>query len=293
LGTDWLTKLPFSADIDLQSIDSGIRALGVRFDGFFSGIKVFLNSMIYGIRTVLDFIPWWLLILIVFVAGWRMSGKLKNGIMYAVMLFLIGVFGLWKLMNETLAIIIASVLISLILGFPVGVLMSGSERVNRFVRPILDTMQTMPVFVYLIPAVIFFGLGNAPAVISTVIYAIVPVIRLTSHGIRQVDVEVVEAAKAFGSTRLQALIKVQIPQALPTIMAGVNQTIMMAMAMVVTCSMIGATGLGMEVLIGVNRLEIGRGIIAGTAVVIMAIVIDRLTQSSIKNIEVKNDGKQQ
>lgn len=293
MGTDWLTKFPFSADIDLQSIDSGIRAFGVRFDGFFSGIKVFLNSMIYGIRTVLDFIPWWLLILIVFVAGWRMSGKLKNGIMYAVMLFLIGVFGLWKLMNETLAIIIASVLISLILGFPVGVLMSGSERVNRFVRPILDTMQTMPVFVYLIPAVIFFGLGNAPAVISTVIYAIVPVIRLTSHGIRQVDVEVVEAAKAFGSTRLQALIKVQIPQALPTIMAGVNQTIMMAMAMVVTCSMIGATGLGMEVLIGVNRLEIGRGIIAGTAVVIMAIVIDRLTQSSIKNIEVKNDGKQQ
>lgn len=291
MDIDWLTNFPIKLPVDVESIDTSIRAFSVKHDAFFSGIKDGLNGMIWGIRTVLDILPWWLLLGIVFFAGWKLSGKIKNGIIYTVMMSMIGLFGLWSLMNETLAIIIASVLISLLLGFPVGILVSGSERANRIIRPILDTMQTMPVFVYLIPAVLFFGLGKAPAVIATVIYAIVPVIRLTSHGIRQVDVEVVEAAMAFGSTRLQALIKVQIPQAMPTIMTGVNQTIMMAMAMVVTCSMIGATGLGMEVLIGVNRMEIGRGILAGTAVVIMAIVIDRLTQSSIKNSEVGRDGK--
>lgn len=291
MDIDWLTKFPFKLPIDVKSIDTSIRAFSVKHDAFFSGIKGGLNGMIWGIRTVLDILPWWLLLGIVFFAGWKLSGRIKNGIIYTVMMSMIGLFGLWSLMIETLAIIIASVLISLLLGFPVGILISGSERANRIIRPILDTMQTMPVFVYLIPAALFFGLGKAPAVIATVIYAIVPVIRLTSHGIRQVDTEVVEAAMAFGSTRLQALIKVQIPQAMPTIMTGVNQTIMMAMAMVVTCSMIGATGLGMEVLIGINRMEIGRGILAGTAVVIMAIVIDRLTQSSIKNSEVSRDGK--
>ncbi len=146
-------------------------------------------------------------------------------------------------------------------------------------------MQTMPVFVYLIPALLFFGLGKPPAVIATTIYAIVPIIRLTSHGIRQIDKEVVEASLSFGSTRLQSLIKVQIPQALPTIMAGVNQTLMMAMSMVVTTSMIGATGLGMEVLISVNRVEIGRGLVSGTAVVIIAVLLDRITQGFINGRE--------
>ena len=192
-------------------------------------------------------------------------------------------------MNETLAIVLASVVISLLLGLPIGILISSSRRANNIMRPILDTMQTMPVFVYLIPAILFFGLGKAPAVIATTIYAIVPVIRLTSHGIQQVDAEVVEAARSFGSTRWQTLYKVQIPQALPTIMTGVNQTLMMAMAMVVTCSMIGASGLGMEVLVSVNRIEIGRGIIAGTAVVIVAIVMDRITQGLAKRSEEKNN----
>ena len=181
-------------------------------------------------------------------------------------------------MELTLSIVIASVIIALIIALPVGILLSGSDRANRIVRPILDTMQTMPVFVYLIPALLLFGTGNASAVIATVIYAVVPVIRLTSLGIRQVDKEVVEAAKAFGSTRAQALFKVQIPQALPTIMTGVNQTLMMAMAMVVTTSMIGARGLGMEVLEAVNRIEIGRGLVAGASVVILAIILDRVTQ---------------
>ena len=173
---------------------------------------------------------------------------------------------------------LASVVLALALGLPIGVLISGSQRANQIMRPVLDTMQTMPVFVYLIPALLLFGMGNASAVIATVIYAIVPVIRLTSLGIRQVDKEVVEAARSFGSTKWQILFKVQIPQALPTIMTGVNQTLMMAMSMVVTCSMIGARGLGMEVLNAVNRIEIGRGLVAGSCVVILAVVLDRLTQ---------------
>jgi ABC-type proline/glycine betaine transport system permease subunit len=143
----------------------------------------------------------------------------------------------------------------------------------------------MPIFVYLIPSIIFFGLGEAPAVIATTIYAIVPLIRLTNHGIRMVNEEVVEASRAFGATELQTLIKVQIPQALPTIMTGLNQTLMMAMSMVVTTSMIGANGLGMEVLLGVQRMELGRGLIAGIAVVILAILLDRFTQNLVKKEE--------
>jgi len=143
-------------------------------------------------------------------------------------------------------------------------------------------MQTMPTFVYLIPAVMFFGLGKVPGVIATTIYAVPPVIRLTCHGIRQVDKEVVEAALSFGSTKAQVLFKVQIPLALPTIMTGVNQTLMMAMAMVVTCAMIGVKGLGYEVIIGINRLEIGRGLKSGIAIVILAVLLDRLTQGWFK-----------
>jgi ABC-type proline/glycine betaine transport system permease subunit len=149
-------------------------------------------------------------------------------------------------------------------------------------RPFLDTMQTMPVFVYLIPAMLLFGLGRVPAVMATVIYAIVPIIRLTNLGIRQVNPKIVESSKSFGATTLQTLIKVQIPQAFTTIMAGLNQILMMAMAMVVTASMIGAPGLGAEVLIAVNRIEIGRGLVSGSTVVILAIILDRLSQGWVK-----------
>lgn len=175
-------------------------------------------------------IPWFILLALVFVLGWKARRKLRSGLLYAVLLFAVGLVGMWDEMLLTLSIVLASVVISLLLGLPIGILISNSARANRIVRPVLDTMQTMPVFVYLIPALLLFGLGNASAVIATVIYAIVPVVRLTSLGIQQVDSEVVEAAHSFGSTRWQTLWKVQIPQALPTIMTGVNQTLMMAMA---------------------------------------------------------------
>lgn len=288
---DWLYNFPLKLSIDLEAIDNAVKGFSVKYDDFFSIVKKGLSNFVGSINNVLDFIPWLVLVLFVVIVTWRISGKIRNGLLYGLMLFIIGALGLWSLMIETLSIIIASVIIALLLGFPVGILASTSDRFDRIIRPILDTMQTMPVFVYLIPAMMLFGLGKPPAVIATTVYAIVPMIRLTNHGIRQIDKEIVEASLAFGSTKMQSLIKVQIPQALPTIMTGVNQTLMMAMSMVVTTSMIGASGLGMEVLIAVNRVEMGRGLVSGIAVVIIAIILDRITQGLIQRSEVEADGE--
>lgn len=283
---DWLYKFPVDLNIDLESIDSAVTDISIKFGGFFGAIKRLLNTSVGAINSLLNMIPWIVMVLGVAILMYRVTRKLSSAIIYGGLLFLIGAVGLWGLMLETLSIIIVSVIIALLLGFPIGVLVSASDRADRIIRPILDTMQTMPVFVYLIPAMVFFGLGKPPAVIATTIYSIVPMIRLTNHGIRQINPEVIEAAHAFGSTKAQTLFKVQIPQALPTIMTGVNQTLMMAMSMVVTTSMIGASGLGMEVLISVNRVEMGRGLVSGTAVVIVAIILDRITQGFIRKSEV-------
>ena len=275
---EWLFEFPDILSPDLTAIDNAVRSFAVWADPVLSKISDGLRGMVNGINFLLSHIPWFLLVLLVVLVSWKARKRLRTGILYGVLFSLIGAVGYWDMMLVTLSIVIASVIIALIIGLPVGVLLSGSDRANRIVRPILDTMQTMPAFVYLIPAMLLFNTGNAPAVLATVIYAVVPAIRLTSLGIRQVDREVVEAAISFGSTRRQALFKVQIPQALPTIMTGVNQTLMMAMSMVVTCSMVGARGLGMEVLNAVNRIEIGRGLFAGSCVVIVAIILDRVTQ---------------
>lgn len=275
---EWLFQFPELLKPNLTAIDTAVRSFAVWADPVLSKISDGLRGMVNGINFLLSHIPWFLLVLLVVLVSWKARKRLRTGILYGVLFSLIGAVGYWDMMLVTLSIVIASVIIALIIGLPVGVLLSGSDRANRIVRPILDTMQTMPAFVYLIPAMLLFNTGNAPAVLATVIYAVVPAIRLTSLGIRQVDREVVEAAISFGSTRRQALFKVQIPQALPTIMTGVNQTLMMAMSMVVTCSMVGARGLGMEVLNAVNRIEIGRGLFAGSCVVIVAIILDRVTQ---------------
>lgn len=286
---DWFFNFPYKLDVNYQVIDDAVRAFSVKYQAFFNVIRDSLNWLVNVIYHFLNFIPWPIMILLVVIAGWKLLGSILKGIFYGILLFGIGAIGYWGLMNETLSIIIASVIISLLLGFPLGILVSTSNRLDRLLGPLFDTMQTMPVFVYLIPALLFFGLGKPPAVIATTIYAIVPIIRLTNHGIRQIDTEVVEASHAFGSTKMQSLVKVQIPQALPTIMTGVNQTLMMAISMVVTTSMIGATGLGMEVMIGVQRVEIGRGLFSGTAIVIIAVILDRITQSFVKESEVLVD----
>jgi glycine betaine/proline transport system permease protein/glycine betaine/proline transport system substrate-binding protein len=281
--TNNFIHFPENISLDIKTpIDTIIAYQVEHWSGFFDGQKFVLGGLITGVGTAVKIIPWWVLILLIAFASWKTSRSWKKPLLYSILLLFIGAIGLWDLMNETLTIVIVSVFISLLFGLPIGVLTSGSQRATRIVRPILDTMQTLPSFVYLIPAVMLLGIGNIPAIIATTIYALPPVVRLTSHGIRQVDKEIVEAAKSFGSTKWQTLIKVQIPQAMPTIMTGINQTIMMAISMVVTCSMIGATGLGSEVIKGINRLESGRGFAAGIAIVIIAIIIDRLTQAAFK-----------
>jgi ABC-type proline/glycine betaine transport system permease subunit len=276
---NWFFTFPETISIDIKEpIDKAIDYMLIHWDSFFDGLASILRAILKLVGTVINYIPWWALLIAVFIVILKVSRKITRAVLYTLLLFFVGAMGFWPLMNQTLTIVVTSVLISLLLGFPLGILISFSKRMNKIIRPILDTMQTMPSFVYLIPAVMLLGLGSVPAVLATTIYAIPPIVRLTCHGIQQVNSEVVEAARSFGSTKLQALVKVQIPQALPTIMTGLNQTIMMAIAMVVTCAMIAATGLGSEVITGINRLESGRGFAAGIAIVILAIVIDRITQ---------------
>ncbi|MCR3922256.1 MAG: ABC transporter permease subunit [Firmicutes bacterium] len=271
-----------------STVDDWIKAFSRDHREIFTAIKTAVIAAIQGINWFLAIVPWWLLIVAVAVLGWRVSGKKRVGLLYGAMLFFVGSCGLWEHMLETLSIVIASVILSVILGFPLGILVALSKRSEKIIRPVLDLMQTMPTFVYLVPAVILFSIGKTPALMATTIYAIVPMIRMTSHGIIHVDTEVVEAARAFGSTTTQSLIKVQIPQALPTIMTGINQTIMMAMSMVVTCALIGANGLGMEILLATNRTDMGKALLPGISIVIMAIILDRLTQGFVGKKEAES-----
>lgn len=241
-----------------------------------TGINNVLLWILLNIKDFLLWMPWWAFILIIFLATWYFK-SFWTGILFAAFLFFIGLFGYWDLLMMTNAIVISSVIVSILLGIPIGILMSYSNGFESVMKPILDGMQTMPTFVYLIPVFFFFGLGMVPGVFATVIYSLPPVIRLTNIGIRGVPKEVVEAGQSFGSSKMQLLMKVQIPQALPTIMAGVNQTTMMALAMVVVASMVGAKGLGQEVLISINQLNIAQGFEAGISIVFIAIIIDRLT----------------
>jgi glycine betaine/proline transport system permease protein len=254
-----------------------VKWLYTDYQSVFDAITHSILWFLIRIEKFLLWLPWWLVLLFVFVVGWKLK-NIKVGLVFSLLIFIIGTFGLWDHMMMTLAIVLSSVVISLLLGVPLGILTAYFDKFNTIMRPILDAMQTMPSFVYLIPVLMLFGLGKVPAVFATIIYAIPPVIRLTDLGIRRVPKEMVEAAQAFGSSSWQTLIKVQLPQALPTIMAGINQTTMMALAMVVIASMIGAKGLGMEVLIAINRIDIAKGFEAGVSIVFLAIIIDRLTQ---------------
>ncbi len=270
-------------------VDEWVLWLTREASWLFDGIKTVITKVLVTIEDVLLWMPWPFVILGVTLMAWRIAGRAIAGFSFAT-LILIGLMGrlpggtntLWEGTMETLALIAVSVGISLIIGIPLGIAAARSSLVDSIMRPILDGMQTMPSFVYLVPGILFFGLGNVPAVMATVIYAVPPVIRLTSLGIRQVSAEAVEAARSFGSTPYQLLTKVQIPLALPTIMAGINQTTMMALAMVVIASLVGAGGLGEAVLRALGRQEAGNSAIAGLAIVVVAIIIDRITQSAAR-----------
>lgn len=226
---------------------------------------------------LLLFPPWLLCLLLIALALWRVGWRFALFAAFALGLIL--GMNLWVETMETLALVLASSLVALVIGIPIGIAMARNDYIEAFVRPVLDFMQTMPPFVYLIPAAIFFGLGEVPGTIATVVFAMPPAVRLTNLGIRQVNKENVEAGLAFGCTDRQLLFKVQIPLALPSLMAGINQTIMLSLSMVVIASMIGAGGLGNTVLTGIQRLNVGLGFEGGLGVVILAILLDRITQS--------------
>ncbi len=234
------------------------------------------------IRFLVDgmmFFPPWALILFFTILAWYLSRKKGIALFTIVGLALIWNMGLWAPTISTIALVLISTLIAMLIGLPLGILSALNTSAYKIIMPILDVMQTMPAFVYLIPAIPFFGLGPVGAIFSTVIFSMPPAIRLTCLGIKQVPVELVEAADSFGSTRSQKLFKLQLPMATPTIMAGINQTIMLALSMVVIAAMIGAKGLGGEVWKAIQRLEPDKGFEAGIAIVIVAIILDRIMQT--------------
>ncbi len=246
--------------------------------GFFDLITATVSATLTAFESVLMF-PHPLIMIFLFSAiAWYISGYGVAAFTLAGM-FVIEGMNLWPQTMDTLALIFTAVIIALIIGIPVGIWASKNDTVEKIVRPILDFMQTMPAFVYLIPAVLFFQLGKVPGVVATLVFATPPAVRLTNLGIRQVPEEIKEAALAFGSNSRQMLYKVELPVALPTILAGVNQTIMLALSMVVIASLIGAGGLGQPVLVGIQQLNIGLGFEGGIAIVILAIFLDRVTQS--------------
>ncbi|GAB1805139.1 ABC transporter permease [Priestia megaterium] len=259
-------------------IDHFVTFLNDNIKGFFNVISAIVDGIVSFIVLVLTFPPALILILIVGIIAWFSSKKWSFTILSMIGLLFILNLGYWQETMDTLALVLTSVLISIIVGIPLGIWASQSEKTARIITPILDFMQTMPAFVYLIPALFFFGIGVVPGVISSVIFAMPPTIRLTNLGIREVPADLVEAANAYGSTTKQKLFKVQLPLATKTIMAGINQSIMLSLSMVVIASLVGAPGLGAEVYRAVSRLEVGTGFEAGISIVILAIILDRITQ---------------
>ncbi len=277
---EFLLEFPEIVQIPLaQWIDAIMSWILTNWAPFFDAVGSAILYVLLYIEKFLLWVPWLVTIVVVGIIAWLVMRLWWAGLIMAAFLALIGSFGYWDLAMMTLAIIFAAVIISLVIGIPAGIIMARSNVVESFLRPALDAMQTMPSFVYLIPALMLFGLGKVPAVFATIIYAVPPVIRLTNVGIRQVPQSVIEAARAFGSSGRQILFDVQLPLAIPAIMVGINQTTMMALAMVVIASMIGARGLGLEVLLSINRIEVGRGFEAGVSIVLLAIIIDRITHA--------------
>lgn len=266
-------------DLGIADWADGIKHWAAANRGTIQPIKRALNDGINSVEGVLQAVPPTVMIVLLTLLAWQLSGR-RVAIIVLVSLMALGLLdpGAWALAMTTLAIVGCSVTMCLVIGFPLGVLAAKSDRFQGAVRPVLDTMQTIPAFVYLVPVVMLVGIGNVSGVIVTVVFAVPPLIRLTSLGIRQVNQSVVEAARAFGASPSQIMFKVELPLAMPTIMAGVNQAIMLSLSMVVIASMIAVKGLGNEVLRAMGRLDAGKAIVGGLGIVILAVVLDRITQ---------------
>jgi ABC-type proline/glycine betaine transport system permease subunit len=291
-GADLFEKIGAQSFIPLDEwIDAGIDWLAITFMDFFDAVTFLITQINGAIITVLKYIPVYVVnvadtpialpllgVLLIPYLWWAAS--LWTGLFGFAGLWFTANLGLWSQTLETFSLTLTAAFLALLMGIPAGILAGKSDIVENIVRPILDFMQTLPVFVYLIPAVILFGLGPAPGVVATVIFALPPAVRLTNLGIRGVPGELVEAGEAFGCNYMQLLFKVQLPMARPSIMAGVNQTIMLSLSMVVIAALIGAGGLGSEVVRSIQRMLVGKGFVAGIAVVIVAIVLDRATRTA-------------
>jgi len=267
-------------------VETAVRYLQVElaglFDGFSAAVATVIGALLDGFQALPPLVLMGLIVLLVlWLTGWRLA------LFAALGLLLIENIGLWSPFLSTLALVVTAQVLIVIVGLPLGILAASSNTGERIMRPVLDFMQTMPAFVYLIPAIMFFGVGMVPGVVATFVFALPPLVRLVNLGIRQVPADLIEAADAFGSTRWQKLVKVQFPVAMPTVLAGLNQSIMLNLSMVVIASMIGARGLGTEVLRGIQRINVGQGFEAGLAVVILAIILDRLTATMGKRTEKK------
>jgi ABC-type proline/glycine betaine transport system permease subunit/ABC-type proline/glycine betaine transport system substrate-binding protein len=274
-----LTAFPLSLVISIRKpVNDAVAALVTDHGAAFRAASHAILGVIVALDTALALTPWWILIAVFAGLAWWGTRRLILTGVVAVLMFAVGMLGLWDLMLQTLSLMLISSLVSLVIGLPLGVLSAKAAMPRAIIPPILDVMQTMPSFVYLIPALMLFGLGKVPAILATIIYCLPPMIRLTALGIEQVDPEIKEAATAFGVTPWGMLWSVELPLARPSIMAGVNQTIMLALSMVVVASMIGARGLGEQVLNGIQTLDVGKGLEAGIGIVILAIVLDRITQ---------------
>ena len=293
---DWLAEFPSLGKRDLRDLKKGIdgsfrewsRSNGDAIEAFFDPLYFFLVWL----EKLLIATPWPIILIIVAGLAYLGSRSWKLALGSVVSFMLIGYFGMWKDMMATISLISVSTLICIAVGIPIGILMSRYDRVQSAITPILDLMQTIPIFVYLLPVVMLLGFGRVPGLIAVCVYAIPPIIRLTNLGIRLVDKEILEAADAFGSSYRQKLFSVQIPLALPNIFAGVNQTIMMALAMVVIASMIGVKGLGMPVLQAVQNQYLTLGLMNGLAIVALAIIFDRVSQRYGQRLQAHRYGKE-
>ncbi len=259
-------------------VESFLAWLVTNFRPVFQAMRTPIDAVLNGIMAGLNAIPPVILIALVVILAWQVAGR-RTGVLTLVFLTLLGMIGAWAPAMVTLSLVLTAVFFCVVIGIPTGIALSRSDRAEALMRPVLDAMQTTPAFVYLVPIVMLFGIGNVPGVVVTIVFALPPLIRLTNLGIRQVPRDVIEAGTAFGATPGQLLWKVQLPLAMRTIMAGVNQTLMLALSMVVIASMIAVGGLGQMVLRGIGRLDMGLAAVGGLGIVLLAIVIDRITQA--------------
>ena len=259
-------------------VTTAIDWIVVHFRPLFHGIRLPVDYILSAFQNLLLGMPAPVAIIVFALIAWQLS-SFSMGVATLVSLVAIGAIGAWSQAMVTLALVLTALLFCIIIGLPMGIWLARSERAGKIIRPLLDAMQTTPAFVYLVPIVMLFGIGNVPGVVVTIIFALPPIVRLTILGIKQVPADLIEAAESFGASPRQMLFKVQLPLAMPTIMAGVNQTLMLALSMVVIASMIAVGGLGQMVLRGIGRLDMGLATVGGVGIVILAIILDRLTQS--------------